>query len=93
MSEEMQLVEWKQSWRDEWLQWIAGYANAQGEVLEVGRADNGEVVGLADEGILAAGQGVAALGKPAIEGVEQQHRQAHGGIEADPLAGDGQARE
>lgn len=48
MTQEMQLVEWKSNWRDEWLQWIAGYANAQGGVLEVGKNDSGEVVGLSN---------------------------------------------
>jgi ATP-dependent DNA helicase RecG len=46
VSEETQLVEWKSNWRDEWLQWIAGYANAQGGVLEIGKNDAGEVIGL-----------------------------------------------
>jgi ATP-dependent DNA helicase RecG len=46
MSEEMQIVEWKKNWRDEWLKWICGYANAQGGLLEIGKDDNGDVVGL-----------------------------------------------
>jgi predicted HTH transcriptional regulator len=32
-------IEWKQSWRDEYLRWICGFANAEGGVLEVGRED------------------------------------------------------
>ena len=43
---ETQLIEWKASWRDEYLQWLCGFANAQGGVLEVGRDDAGQVVGL-----------------------------------------------
>ena len=43
---ETQLIEWKASWRDEYLQWLCGFANAQGGVLEVGRDDTGQVVGL-----------------------------------------------
>ena len=39
-------VEWKRSWRDEYLKWICGFANAQGGVLEIGRNDRGEVVGV-----------------------------------------------
>ena len=27
---ESQNVEWKESWRDEYLKWICGFANAQG---------------------------------------------------------------
>ncbi len=45
---ESQSLEWKRSWRDEHLKWICGFANAQGGVLEVGRNDRGEVVGLRD---------------------------------------------
>ncbi|EKD35856.1 MAG: hypothetical protein ACD_75C01750G0004, partial [uncultured bacterium] len=45
---ENQQVEWKESWRDEYLKWICGFSNAQGGVLEIGRNDRGEPVGLAD---------------------------------------------
>lgn len=33
---ENQSIEWKESWRDEYLKWICGFANAQGGVLEIG---------------------------------------------------------
>lgn len=36
------------SWRDEYLKWICGFANAQGGVLEIGRNNHGQAVGLAD---------------------------------------------
>ena len=39
-------TEWKESWRDEYLKWICGFANAQGGVLEIGRNDKGKVVGI-----------------------------------------------
>ena len=45
---EDQNVEWKRAWRDEYLKWICGFANAQGGVLEIGRNDRGEVVGVKD---------------------------------------------
>lgn len=45
---EHQNVEWKQSWRDEYLRWICGFANADGGVLVIGRNDRGETVGLTD---------------------------------------------
>ena len=45
---ESQLVEWKETWRDEYLKWICGFANAQGGVLEIGRNDRGEVIGVKD---------------------------------------------
>ncbi|WP_428274422.1 ATP-binding protein [Candidatus Palauibacter sp.] len=50
MTPETQNVEWKRSWRDEYLKWICGFANAQGGVLEIGKDDSGEVVGV--EGVL-----------------------------------------
>ena len=46
MAPETQTVEWKSSWRDEHLKWICGFANAQGGVLEIGKNDQGEVVGV-----------------------------------------------
>ena len=45
---EHQYVEWKESWRDEYLRWISGFANAQGGVLQIGRDDAGVVVGVQD---------------------------------------------
>ena len=50
MTPESQIVEWKRSWRDEHLKWICGFANAQGGVLEIGKDDSGEVVGV--DGVL-----------------------------------------
>ena len=41
-------VEWKSSWRDEYLKWICGFANAQGGLLEVGKNNKGEVVGVSN---------------------------------------------
>lgn len=43
---ENQSVEWKESWRDEYLKWIAAFANSDGGVLEIGRNDKGEVIGV-----------------------------------------------
>ncbi len=48
MLPEHQNIEWKATWRDEYVKWIFGFANAQGGVLEVGRNDKVEVVGLND---------------------------------------------
>jgi ATP-dependent DNA helicase RecG len=45
---ESQQVEWKESWRDDHLRWVSGFANAEGGVLVVGRDDKGEAVGLPD---------------------------------------------
>lgn len=45
---ESQRTEYKQTWRNEYLKWICGFANAEGGVLVIGRDDAGEVVGLKD---------------------------------------------
>ena len=47
MKKETQTIEFKQSWHDEYLEWICGYANAYGGALYIGRADNGTPVGVA----------------------------------------------
>ena len=43
---EQQNIEWKESWRDEYLKWICGFANAQGGKLYIGCDDSGKVVGV-----------------------------------------------
>ena len=45
---ESQYTEWKQNWRDEYLRWICGFANAEGGVLVIGRNDEGVAVGVKD---------------------------------------------
>ena len=45
---ETQHIEFKESWRDEYLKWICGFANAAGGVLIIGRNDRGEAVGVSD---------------------------------------------
>ena len=45
---ESQHTEWKQHWRDEYLRWICGFANAEGGVLVIGRNDEGVAVGVKD---------------------------------------------
>ncbi len=47
-SVENQHTEWKSSWRDEYLKWICGFANAEGGTLVIGRNDNGHVTGISD---------------------------------------------
>lgn len=42
---EHQHTEWKETWRDEYLRWICGFANAEGGVLVIGRNDQGVSVG------------------------------------------------
>lgn len=43
---EHQRAEWKESWRDEFLRWICGFANAEGGVLHIGRNNKGVVIGV-----------------------------------------------
>ena len=45
---ETQNIEYKSKWRDEFLRWICGFANAQGGTLYIGKDDNGNVVGVDD---------------------------------------------
>ena len=45
-AKECQNVEYKRSWHDKYLEWICGFANAQGAVMYFGVNDNREVVGL-----------------------------------------------
>lgn len=46
MNNENQNTEYKQSWRDEYLKWVCGFANAQGGKLYIGIDDDGKVVGV-----------------------------------------------
>ena len=43
---ESQNIEWKESWRDDYLKWICGFANAQGGKIYIGVDDTGKVVGV-----------------------------------------------
>jgi len=45
---EQQNIEFKQSWHDDYLKWICGFANAQGGLIFIGKDDNGKVVGIND---------------------------------------------
>lgn len=43
---ESQNIEWKESWRDDYLKWICGFANAQGGKIYIGVDDTGKAVGV-----------------------------------------------
>jgi len=45
---EHQNIEYKESWHEEHLKWVCGFANAQGGVIFIGKDDNGNVVGIED---------------------------------------------
>ena len=40
---ESQNIEYKESWRDEYLKWVCGFANAQGGCIYIGLDDNGKI--------------------------------------------------
>ena len=46
MNIENQNIEYKESWRDEYLKWVCGFANAQGGRLYIGINDKGNVCGV-----------------------------------------------
>ena len=43
---ESQNIEYKSIWKDEYLKWICGFANAQGGIIFIGKDDQGNVVGV-----------------------------------------------
>ncbi len=43
---EHQNIEYKNTWRDEYLKWICGFANANGGTIFIGKDDNGNTVGV-----------------------------------------------
>jgi len=45
---EQQNIEFKQSWHDDYLKWVCGFANAQGGRIYIGKDDIGSIVGLDD---------------------------------------------
>lgn len=45
---EQQNIEYKQSWHDDYLKWVCGFANANGGVIYIGKDDNGKVVDVPD---------------------------------------------
>jgi ATP-dependent DNA helicase RecG len=45
---ESQNIEYKESWRDEYLKWLCGFANARGGTIYIGVDDAGNVVGVKD---------------------------------------------
>lgn len=75
---ESQNIEYKESWRDEYLKWLCGFANAQGGTIYIGVDDAGNVVGVKDvkklmEDIpnkIQSGLGIVADGKDEKEGEE-----------------------
>lgn len=45
---EQQNIEYKQSWHEDYLKWVCGFANAQGGVIFIGKDDKGNLVGITD---------------------------------------------
>jgi len=45
---ETQNIEYKQSWHEDYLKWLCGFANAQGGRIYIGKDDTGKTVGVED---------------------------------------------
>ncbi len=45
---EQQNIEYKQSWHDDYLKWVCGFANAHGGTVYIGKDDDGKTVGVED---------------------------------------------
>lgn len=45
---EKQNIEWKETWKEDYLKWICGFANAQGGKIYIGKNDDGTVTGIAN---------------------------------------------
>lgn len=43
-----QNIEYKETWKDEYLKWISGFANAFGGKIYLGISNNGEVLGVSN---------------------------------------------
>ena len=43
---ESQTIEFKETWHDEYLKWLCGFANAEGGILSIGRNDQGVSIGV-----------------------------------------------
>jgi len=44
--QENQNIEWKEKWKDEYLKWICGFANANGGKIFIGKNDDGQIIGI-----------------------------------------------
>ncbi|MDR1537018.1 MAG: ATP-binding protein [Clostridiales bacterium] len=43
---ESQIIEWNESWSDEYLKWICAFANTQGCIMVIGKDHEGNISGL-----------------------------------------------
>jgi len=77
---ENQNIEWKASWRDEYIKWICGFANAAGGTLVIGKNDKGVVNGLHWDGVPVPHLSAESLDEKAVrskrleESVLQENR-------------------
>ena len=49
--EECQDIEFKETWSNDYLKWICGFANAQGGKLYIGADDSENIVGVKNAGL------------------------------------------
>ena len=50
---ENQNMEYKESWRDEYIKWVCGFANANGGKMYIGIDDKGNIKGISEAKKLA----------------------------------------
>lgn len=48
IDKEKQNIEWKETWKEDYLKWICGFANTQGGKIYIGKNDDGTVTGIAN---------------------------------------------
>lgn len=48
IDKEKQNIEWKETWKEDYLKWICDFANAQGGKIYIGKNDDGTVTGIAN---------------------------------------------
>ena len=46
LKNENQNIEYKSVWKDEYLKWVCGFANAKGGIIYIGIDDSGKIIGL-----------------------------------------------
>jgi len=45
---ENQQLEWKEVWQDDYMKTLCAFANVSGGTMEIGRKDNGEIIGVSN---------------------------------------------
>ncbi|GHV00146.1 ATP-dependent DNA helicase [Clostridia bacterium] len=83
---ETHIIDYKSVWKDEWFEWLCGYANSKGGTLAIGKNDAGAVIPLS--GFAAIRQGTPDY-KKLSEDLPNKIRQALGIIPIVEIIGEG----